>query len=52
MEVLSSKVKYYEENYSKCHLEMVEFRAKFQMGAVLKEINAIGDKKFRNKNGT
>ena len=51
MEVMGSKIKYYEDNYTKCHLEMVEYRAKYQMAAVFKEINELGDKKFRNKNG-
>ncbi len=52
MEMMGSKIKYYEDNYTKCQLEMIEYKARYQMGAVLKEINELGDKKFRNKNGS
>lgn len=52
MEILSSKLKYYEDNFNRANLEMIEYRAKYQMNAVFKEINELGDKRFRNKSGT
>lgn len=30
---------------------MIEYKTKYHMGAVLKEINELGDKKFRGKTG-
>jgi hypothetical protein len=42
MDGLNTKLKFYEENYIKCRLETIEFRAKYQMGAVLKEISSLG----------
>lgn len=43
-------MKYYEENYIRLKLDMIEYQSKFNMNSVFKQINELGDKHTKNKN--
>lgn len=46
-ESLNNKLKHYSETYLTSKLETIEYKSKYQMHAVLKEICEIGDKKYK-----
>ena len=52
IENLTSKIKFYEENYIKSKLDAIQFSAKLNMQAVFRQINEIGDNKYKTQMGS
>lgn len=49
--MLNTKIKYYEENFIKAKLEMIQYKSKYNMNSVFKQINQLGDKRYRKQIG-
>ena len=48
---MTAKIKYFEENYVNAKLESVQYQAKLNMQAVLRQINEMGDNRSKVQMG-